>query len=352
MELKSKINTERLLDTLKTVLDTPSVVGYTAQIHPLLEKMAGELGYTVEYDRRRCAYIRIPGKDDSRTICMGAHLDTIGMVVRSITPEGWLNVRNLGGVNFHSVEGENVYIHTRSGKTYTGSVICKSHSVHVFDDARSRERDFAEMAILIDEDVNSPEEVRALGIQPGDLISVEPRCVITPAGFIKSRHLDDKASVAALFETLAVMKEEGLQPAFNVLMAFPIHEEIGLGGRYVPENVDAYIALDIGLIGGEQNGTEKTVTIGAADRIAPYDWQMTTRVQEIAKEVGAEAVMDIYYRYASDATAAFNGANNIIPVTFGMAVVSSHGYERTHIDGIVNTTLLALGCMLDEKLFD
>lgn len=346
-ELKAQINTERMIDSLQKLIETPSVVGYGKEITPMLVDFAISHNLLYTMDRRRTIYLTITGLDPSHTICFGAHLDTIGMVVRSITEEGWLDVRNLGGVNFHSLEGENVTIHTRENGNYTGTVICKSHSVHVFDDARSRERDFAEMAVVLDEDVNSPEEVAELGIEPGDLISVDPRFVRTEAGYIKSRHIDDKACVAALLEAVSVMQEAGLQPACDVMLAFPINEEIGQGGRFVPENVDAYIALDIGLVGGLQHGSEKKVTIGAADRISPYDWDLTTKIRSIAKENQIDAVLDIYYRYASDATAAMNGGANITAATFGMGTMSSHGYERTHIDGIVNTAALALACMLE-----
>lgn len=162
--------------------------------------MVGKFGYELEFDNKRTAYVRVPGKDSSKIVCVGAHLDTIGMQVRHVMENGWIEVKNLGGVNFHNVEGENVYIHTRSGKTYEGMVICKSHSTHVFDDARSRERDKFNEAILLDEDVSCAKDVYDLGIEHGDLISVEPRFRRTESGFIKSRHIDDKAMVAAVID--------------------------------------------------------------------------------------------------------------------------------------------------------
>lgn len=340
------VNVERLLDTTEMLINTPSVVGYTREIHPVLEKYAQEYGYTVEYDQRRTAYIHVGGKDTSRTVCVGAHLDTIGLVVRTIHENGWLEVRNLGGINFHSIEGENVLIHTRHNGNYTGSVICKSHSSHVFDDARSLERDFANMAILIDEDVRNREDVEALGIHPGDLISIEPRFVRTDAGYIKSRHIDDKANAAILLEALAILAQYNLEPAFDTWFAFPICEEIGLGGRFVPEKVDEYLALDIGLIGPLQNGDEKKVTIAAADRISPYDWELTTLLADLAKENGIQYAMDVYYRYSSDATAALVGGNNLAPLSIGMGTMCTHGYERTHVEGILETLKLTLAYLL------
>ncbi len=339
----------RLLNLMEMVIDTPSVVGYYPEIDEVIANYAAKTGYEVSVDNRHTLYVTIPGQSHERTVCVGAHLDTIGMVVRAVEDNGWLDVRNLGGVNFHSLEGENVYVHTRKNGTYSGMVICKSHSVHVFDDARERERDFAEMAILLDEDVASKQEVLELGIQPGDLVSVEPRFTVTETGYIKSRHIDDKASVAILLEIMALLKEQNLTPQFDTMFAFPINEEIGLGGKFVPDSVDEYLALDIGLVGGLQNGSEKKVSISGADRIAPYDWDHTTMLMDMAQAHEIDYAMDIYYRYASDATAAFQASNNITPLSIGMGTLNSHGYERTHIDGVVNTCLLTLAYLLDER---
>lgn len=350
MELFTLIDPGRVLKLMETLIQTPSVVGYYPEIHNQLERLVSPWGYRVEYDNRHTAYIRVAGRDSSRTVCLGAHLDTIGMVVRHIDEKGWLDIRNLGGLNFHSLEGENVYVHTREHGTFTGTLICKSHSVHVFEDARERKRDFTEMAVVLDEDVHTPEEVCQLGVLPGDLISVEPKLVFTKSGFVKSRHIDDKACAACLLEVLAILAQKGLQPVFDTWFAFPIYEEIGLGGAYVPDVVDEYLALDIGLVGGLQHGDEKKVSIAGADRIAPYDWDLTTELMNLARRYDIQYAMDIYYRYGSDATAALKGGQNLLPASIGMGTLSSHGYERTHIEGILNTTALTLSYVLDRSM--
>ncbi|MBF0580572.1 M20/M25/M40 family metallo-hydrolase [Erysipelotrichaceae bacterium RD49] len=349
--LCTKIDANRLVGLMEGLINTPSVVGYYPQIHEYLEVFAREYGYTVTYDNRHTAYIYVEGENPGQeAVVVGAHLDTIGMVVRSISEQGWLNVRNLGGVNFHSVEGENVYVHTRHNGTYSGMLINQSHSVHVFDDARSREREFDQMAVVIDEDVHTKEQVEALDVRPGDLISVEPRFVMTDSGYIKSRHIDDKANAAILLELLALFAENKIKPAYNTYFAFPINEEIGMGGRYVPKEATEYLALDIGLVGGQQAGDEKKVSICGADRVTPYDWALTTELADLAEKYGIDSVLDIYYRYSSDASAALQADNNLAPACIGMGCMTSHGYERTHMDGVLNTAKLTLAYLLDRSL--
>lgn len=342
-----KYNRQALLNNLQTLIETPSVVGYYAQIHPVLEKMVQEYGFEVEYDHRHTAYVRIPGRSHERTRAYSAHLDTIGLVVCGIDQDGTLLVRNLGGINCHSLEGENMIIHTRENGNYTGTLICRSHSVHVFEDARSLEREPGNMRIVIDEDVRTPQETAALGIQPGDLVSTEPRFVYTPSGYIKSRHIDDKVHVAILLECLHILQEENLQPAYDTILIFNIYEEIGIGSRFVPEEVDEFYALDIACVGGPQCGSEKSVTVCAADRVAPYDWELTGRLARLLRENNIQGQLDVFRSYSSDSTAAVQSQCDLAHALFGTGTLSSHGYERTHITGVEQTLKLTLASMLD-----
>jgi putative aminopeptidase FrvX len=345
--MEISVNREKLVQLCKDFIDVPSPVSYYDQIHPFLEEKAKEYGYEVTYDRKRTGYITLEGEDNSKTVCMGAHLDTIGLIVRHIRDDGQLEVRQLGGVNYSSMEGESVTVHTRDGRSYRGMVICKSHSVHVFDDAREIARDENSMRVILHEDVSSKEDVMNLGIDHGDIISVDPHFEYTPAGYVKSRYIDDKAAVAALFILLDYFKENNLKPKYRTLLAFPLYEEIGHGGAYVPEEVSEYVALDIGLIGPDYHGTEKTVSICAKDNYSPYDRGLTTRIIEQAKKCHLNYVVDVFYRYGTDANAAIRAGNNVYAAAFGMSCLNTHGMERCHIEAIEDTARLAIAYALD-----
>ena len=335
-------------DTFKRLVEVPSPTGYYVKGNPELVKIAEEIGYDVTFDNRNTAYITVDGEDNSKTVLVGAHMDTLGLIVRRIDSDGKIRVRQLGGVNFHSLEGETVTVHTRDGREYTGLFACQSHSVHVFDDARTLERDEEHMMIILDEKVSSKEEVNALGICHGDVISIDPRCQFTENGFIKSRFIDDKAAVACCFEVLKYLKENSINPKYRTIFAFPYYEEIGLGGNYIPEGVGEFVAIDIGLIGPDYDGNEYAVSICAKDNGAIYDYELTTELVELAKKIGVDYATDIYYRYGTDANQALRAGNNIRAGVFGMAVYCSHGMERTHIDGIENTTKLLAGYLLSR----
>lgn len=340
--MKYAIDETYLIRCFRELVYTPSPVGYGEQINPVLEKLAAELGCSVSYDRRGTAYIELEGADMSRTIQLAAHWDTIGMMVRSIDKNGMIRVRQLGGMNYASAEGESVTVHTRDGRTYTGLLACQSHSVHVFDDARTLERSDNTMVVLLDEDVHSEGDVRALGIRHGDMIAVEPHCEYLPSGYLKSRFIDDKAAVACVFAMIKYMKDHDITPRCRVLLAFTFGEEIGLGGPWVPSEVSEYVALDIGLIGPDYDGHERCVTICAKDNRAVYSYDLVNRLIACAEKAECDYAVDIFYRYGTDASVALTNSNNLQAAAFGMPVYCSHGRERTHVLSLTNTVNLML----------
>ena len=345
--MRFQIDTNALLRCFRRLVDTPSPVGFYPLLNPVLEELAASCGKCVTYDRRGTPYIELEGRDNSKTVLIGAHADTIGMVVRKVDADGMIRVRQLGGVNYGSLEGETVTVHTRDGRRYTGLFACQSHSVHVFDDARTLERTENTMIVILDEKVRSKDDVYALGIRNGDFVSIEPRCQVTPNGYVKSRFIDDKAAIACCFAMMKYLDENGLKPRYRTLLAFPYNEEIGFGGTYVPPEVSEYVALDIGLIGPDYEGDEYKVSICAKDKAAPYDYDLTTRLVNYARKAGCDYAVDIFYRYGTDGTAAVRAGNDLRAAAFGMAVYCSHGMERTHVKGLENTTNLLLAYVLD-----
>lgn len=345
--MKFRIDTDYLLSCFHRLVDTPSPVGYYSLMNPVLEEIAASFDLALTYDRRGTPYMTLEGGDNSKTVMVGAHADTVGMVVRRVDADGMIRVRQLGGVNYGSLEGETVTVHTRDGRAYTGLFACQSHSVHVFDDARTLERSENTMIVILDEKISSKADVYALGIRNGDFISVDPRCQVTSNGYVKCRFIDDKAAMACCFAALKYMREKGLKPRFRTMFAFPYTEEIGFGGTYVPEEVSEYVAVDIGLIGPDYEGSEYKVSICAKDNAAPYDYDLTTRLIHYAEKAGCDYAVDIFYRYGTDGNAAVRAGNQLRAAAFGMAVYCSHGMERTHITGLENTTNLLLAYVLD-----
>lgn len=352
--LKSELNRSYIVELLRKILLTPSPSGYCHDVMKLVAEEAAKLGYEMVFTPKGNGILSIPaanaagGASPSRgAIGLTAHVDTLGAMVRAIKPDGKLRFTAIGGYDMHSVEGEYCLVHTRDGRKFEGTVLSTKPSVHVYTDSRDWKREEANMEIRLDESVKSKEDTEKLGVSVGDFISWDPRTRVLDNGWIKSRHLDDKASVAALFGVLEWLKKEGKSPVRPVKMIFSTYEEVGHGSSHIPADIEEFIAVDMGAIGDDLSATERDVSICAKDSTGPYDYGMTTKLIELAKREGLPYAVDIYPHYGSDASAALRGGSDIRAALIGPGVHASHGMERTHTDAIVNTAALLLAYILE-----
>lgn len=345
--MKNKVNRDYLLAVTKELLTTPSPSGFCYGIMQTIQKKVEELGYPFEMTRKGAGVITVPGKNSDYVIGLSGHVDTLGAMVRSIKSSGTLRFTSIGGYMMSTVEGEYCQIHTRDGKVYDGTVLTTGPSVHVHENARDLKREEKNMEVRIDELVNSKEDVEKLGIGVGDYISFDPRTVIMENGFVKSRHLDDKAGVGILFGLLELLKRENLTPTHTIKIFISTYEEVGHGAAYIPAEIDEMLAVDMGAMGDDLTCTEQSVSICAKDSSGPYDYQMVSKLIELAKRDELTYAVDIYPRYGSDVSAALSGGNNIRGALVGPGVHASHGMERTHVDGLLNTIALLAAYVLD-----
>ncbi|MCC3371719.1 M42 family metallopeptidase [Cohnella sp. REN36] len=348
--IRPQLNRDYILRFLERLLGTPSPSGFCMKASELVREEAARLGYACETTPKGNVIVTLPGvSPDGGTLGLSAHVDTLGAMVRAIKSSGTIRMTPIGGYAMQTVEGEYCLVHTRDGRTYEGTVLSTKPSVHVYPDAREWKRDEENMEIRLDEDVRSKADAEALGIAVGDFISWDPRTRLLPNGWIKSRHLDDKASVAALFGLLEWLKREGRTPKRNVKLVISTYEEVGHGASYIPPDITELIAVDMGALGDDLSATERDVSICAKDSSGPYDYAMTTRLIELAKREEIPHAVDIYPFYGSDASAALRGGSNIRAALVGPGVHASHGMERTHADAVLGTAALLLAYVLDER---
>ena len=335
-------NQEKTISFLTDLLSINSPTGYTHHAIAFLKESIEALGYSTETTPKGNLLVHVTGKDTTTTRGLSAHVDTLGLMVRSINADGTLALTKLGGPLTPTLDGEYCDIITRDDQVFTGTILSNTPSIHVFPDASKKERDIDNLVVKLDERVTSKEDVEALGIQNGDIVAYDPKVVVTESGFIKSRFLDDKASVAILVQLLATFKEQDILPATNLTFIFSTYEEVGHGASYIPENITELLAVDMGCIGLDLACTEYDVSICAKDSSGPYDYELTTRLVQYAKQDELNYAVDIYPMYGSDASAALRGGANIKAALIGPGVASSHGMERTHTDALHNTFNLIL----------
>ncbi|GAB6169486.1 M42 family metallopeptidase [Clostridium carnis] len=336
------INKDFILNTAKNLLEFDSPSGFCFDIMKLIEKITLDFGYKFETTNKGCGIITIEGKSNEKVVGLSAHVDTLGAMVRSITSNGTLKFTLIGGPIVPTLDGEYCKIRTRDGKIYTGTFLSTSAAVHVYEDAKDKPRDPKNMEVRIDEKVMSKEDVKNLGICLGDFIFIDPKTTITESGFIKSRFIDDKGSVAALMGLLEVLSREKIVPAYTTKILISTYEEVGHGASYIPQDITEMISVDMGCIGDDLSCSEYDVSICAKDSGGPYDYNMVTKLVELSKENNLNYVVDIYPMYGSDVGAALRGGNDIRGALIGPGVHASHGMERTHYDALENTIKLLI----------
>ena len=244
----------------------------------------------------------------------------------------------------NNAEAENVRIYTRAGKVLEGTCQLCNASVHVNGDYSSQKRSWDSIEIVLDEDVKSAADVRKLGIEVGDIVCFETRTCRTESGYLKSRFLDDKLSVGILLGLAKYMADHQIVPARRVYVHVTVYEEVGHGGSAsVPAGITEAISVDMGCVGDGLQCTEKQVSICAKDSGGPYSYEVVGKLIEAAKKTGADYAVDVYPFYGSDVEATLRSGVDIRHGLIGSGVYASHGYERSHIDGVYNTLKVLCG---------
>lgn len=340
----SQIDLTYIAQQILTLCKIPSPTGYTEAVLQYVSQELDRMGVKARRTRKGAVLATLPGRDttDHRTI--SAHIDTLGAMVREIKPNGRLKLTRIGGYSCSTIEGEYVQVHTVSGQTFTGTVLVTKASVHVYGQEHDKqERTEENMEIRLDEVVRSQADVAALGIQVGDFVSLDPRAVLTPSGFIKSRHLDDKACAGILLGLVKAIQSGQIPLAATTHLLFSNYEEVGHGAATgIPAETAELIALDMAAVGKGQTSDEYSVTICVKDSSGPYDYELSRRLLRIAAEQGLAHRIDIYPHYGSDASAALRAGGDFKAALVGPGIDASHSYERCHINSLEQTARLML----------
>ncbi len=325
-----------MLEQLLAILAIDSPSGYTKDVQAYLNAELKKLGFTPINPVKAGVLAHLGGEGEPITLM--AHMDTLGAMVRCVKDNGALTVVNIGGLRPCNTETETVKVLTRDGNLYEGTLQAVNASAHVNPNLNTARDWNTNIEVLLDEPVKSAEDTRALGIAPGDFVFVNPRPVITKSGYIKSRFLDDKASVAILLAFAKMVAEEKLTLKRSVWLDFTGYEEIGHGGSFaLPQGCVEALCVDMGCVGEGLQCDERMVAICARDAGGPYDYDVTSKLVSCAKEKGLSYAVDVYTNYSSDVNVSLKAGYDLRHGLIGPGVYASHGYERTHIQGLENT---------------
>ena len=327
------------IERLVTLCSIPSPSGFTEKIESHLANELTKLRFDPISTRKGSMVCDLGGA--GRGLVLAAHVDTLGAMVRSLKENGRVRYTQIGGYPEIYITTETCLLHTRDGRIYSGTVQPINPAVHVNRKIRDLKPSDETLEIVLDLIAETKDDLSDLGVSPGDYVSFDPRTRVTESGYIKSRHLDDKASAATLLSLASLVSEKRLDLSRKVYLLFTTYEEVGHGGASgIPDGIEEMISVDMGAVGDDLQANERTVSICAKDSGGPYDYNVTGALIEAAKRSEAHYAVDIYPQYGSDVEATLRAGHDITHGLIGPGVSASHGYERTHRDGLESTLKL------------
>jgi len=326
------------------VLAIDSPAGFTGKAALWVKESFEKLGFSAKITNKGGIFIDLGGKDETDALLLEAHVDTLGGMIAQIKGNGRLKLTKIGGMRAENGEAENARVYTRDGRIYEGTLQLINASVHVNSEYKTAKRDFDTTELVLDEDVKSAGDVRKLGIEVGDFVCFEPRTRRTASGYLKSRFLDDKLSVGILLSFAKYLADCKILPRRRTYIHITVYEEVGHGGASnVPEGVTEAISVDMGCVGEGLTCTERQVSICAKDSAGPYSYEVVGKLIHAAKKTGADYAVDVYPFYSSDVDVTLGAGFDIRHGLIGPGVYASHGYERSHMDGVYNTLKVLCG---------
>ncbi len=346
------INLDATVDFLVGLLNTPSPTGYYVEgIEYVRQAFSAIPNLELKTTGKGALLATWKGISADAPRALTAHADTLGAMVKEIKPSGRLKLTQLGNYMWNAIEFEGVTIRTADNRRYRGTVLPSNPSTHVNANLRTADRTAELMEVRIDAKTFSAADTRALGIEVGDFVFLDPRVEVTETGFIRSRHLDDKAGVAAIYGALLALVEADLSPAQDTSILIANYEEVGHGGSAgLPDGLAELLTIDMAALGEGQNSDEFHVTICVKDSTGPYHFAMNEKLRRIAAANAIPFKTDIYPFYGSDGSAYWRSGGDARVGLIGPGVEASHAYERTHKDSLLYSAQLIARYLLDDEL--
>ncbi len=332
----TKIDIAWTTDFLVGLLNTASPTGDTERAIQYVRETLEQFPLNIKLNRKGTLIATWQGQADDCPRALTAHVDTLGAMVQEIKSNGRLKLTQIGGYAWNSVEGEGCTVMTDGGRCWSGSILATKASVHVYgQDVRKLERKGENMEVRLDVRTTSADETRSFGIEVGDFVALDPRVLVTESGFVRSRHLDDKAGVAVVVGAIKALSDAGLAPAQRTVFHISNYEEVGHGGATgIPGDVCELLTVDMAAVGKGQQSDEFSVGICAKDSSGAYDLGFRRRLVALCEAADIPYRLDVYPYYGSDGESAWRAGADLIVGLVGPGVDASHNYERTHQDSL------------------
>ena len=344
------VDGDYMLQQTATLCRIPSPSGFTRAAIDHVAAELERLGIPVRRTVKGALVATLPGGDSQvagRTL--SAHVDTLGAMVKEIKDDGRLKLTRIGGYGWATIEGEYCTVHAAGGtREITGTIVTTKASAHVHGKQLTKlKRDETSMEIRLDEPVRTADDARALGIAAGDFVSFDPRTTITPSGYIKSRHLDDKACVAILLGVARALMKSEVRAAAPSALFISNFEEVGHGSSAgLPDGTVELIAVDMAAVGTGQTSDEFATTVCVKDSRVRMTSSSAAGSSSWRDPMASTAGSISIPTTSPTSSQALRAGWDVRGGLVGPGVDASHSFERLHRVSLEETARLLLAYLL------
>lgn len=305
---------------LKNLSDLPGIPGHERRVAAYIKKEVAPFVDHVDHDHLGSVIATKKGTSDI-TIMLSAHMDEVGFLISGIEAGGMIRMQPVGGWWAHVLLAQVMTITTRSGKSIEGVIGAKPpHGMSA--EARNRVLDLKDL--FLDVGATSKEEVLALGIQIGDMVTptMEARR-LNGSKLLLGKAWDDRVSCAVQLEVMKRLQKETLVP--HVVAAFTVQEENGLRGAKTASyriQPDLALALDVTMSNDIPGVPKQDTALGKGVALSLMD----------ATVIAHRGLFDDVEKVAQ---------KEKIPYTYDMMVVGGTDAGEIHKqrDGVITMTL-------------
>ncbi|MBI4340415.1 MAG: M42 family metallopeptidase [Chloroflexi bacterium] len=321
---------QRLLEELSNA-HGPS--GSEGQVRVIVQRELFPIADELESDGLGSLIARLGPRNGSPTIMLAAHMDEVGLMVRYVTPEGFVKFLGLGGMLDQALINQRWVIATRKGMVNGVTGIKTTHVVPL----EARSQLFRREQMFIDVGAASKEDAEErLGIRPGDPIAPDSRfMLLNDSKLYAGKAWDDRAGVGLMIEVLRNLRERAGHG--TVYAAATVQEEVGLRGAHTSTfkvHPDIGINFESG-VAGDYPGTnqdEAQEKIGAGPGLFLHDSSMLPNLKlrdfvlDVAKELEIPVQFNVIAGYGQDGSEIQRsyGGTPVINLTVPTRYLHSH----------------------------
>ncbi len=184
------------------------------------------------------------GKQDSPKIMIAAHMDEVGLMVKTITKDGFLQFSKMGGIDDRILPAQKVTVYTRTSPLHG---IIGSKPPHIQKE-EERKKIVTYDELFIDIGAENKEEAAKLGVAIGDPVGFDATYAQLGKDVVIGKAFDDRAGCATMIEVLKMMEK----PDCTVYAVGTVQEEVGLRGAATAAfglDPDFALVLDVTIAG-------------------------------------------------------------------------------------------------------